>query len=101
MINDNYCDCPSRSGGVSDEPGTSACNFSRFFCENLGSLPKYVRSSVVNDGRCDCCDGSDEWDGRVECPNLCIKEALVTYRRLLKELVVIKGALSQHEGFSE
>jgi len=100
MINDNYCDCPG-SGYESDEPGTAACASSRFFCENIGSTAMYVRSSIVNDGRCDCCDGSDEWAGRVECPNLCIKDARVKYRDLLNELKVIKGALSQHENFKE
>ena len=25
----------------------------------------------VNDGVCDCCDGSDEYDSRVDCPNTC------------------------------
>ena len=28
-------------------------------------------SSRVGDGICDCCDGSDEWTGRVSCPNTC------------------------------
>ena len=25
----------------------------------------------MGDGICDCCDGSDEWTGRVSCPNTC------------------------------
>ena len=25
------------------------------------STPSWVHSSKVNDGICDCCDGSDEW----------------------------------------
>lgn len=28
---------------------------------------------MVNDGVCDCCDGSDEYDGRVKCENTCDK----------------------------
>ena len=26
-------------------------------------LFRYIRSKLVNDGVCDCCDGSDEWKG--------------------------------------
>ena len=27
----------------------------------------------VNDGICDCCDGSDEWDSPTECANTCME----------------------------
>ena len=26
-------------------------------------ISRYLRSKLVNDGVCDCCDGSDEWKG--------------------------------------
>ena len=32
--------------------------FNRFFCS---SQQQYLPSSRINDGICDCCDGSDEW----------------------------------------
>lgn len=58
-INDDYCDCPLDG---SDEPGTSACNSGIFYCEAYSlKLPGRIPSYKVNDGYCDCCDGSDEW----------------------------------------
>lgn len=67
-MNDDYCDCPQDG---SDEPSTSACPVGRFYCAHSGGgggggeHHNSVPSSRVNDGVCDCCDGSDEWDGRI------------------------------------
>ncbi|EAU82449.1 endoplasmic reticulum protein [Coprinopsis cinerea okayama7 len=75
-VNDDYCDC--RDG--SDEPGTSACPNSRFYCQNKGHIGSFIPSSRVGDGLCepDCCDGSDEKPG--VCPNRC-KEIGDAYRK--------------------
>ncbi|KAJ1921503.1 hypothetical protein H4219_000540 [Mycoemilia scoparia] len=81
-VNDDYCDCPDGS----DEPGTSACNNSKFYCENKGHIPSIIDSIRVNDGICDeaCCDGSDEWGTSTECPNTC--EAVNReYRKVVEE----------------
>lgn len=51
--------------------GTSACNNGRFHCRNYGHRALEIPSSRVNDQICDCCDGSDEWDSGIECPNVC------------------------------
>ncbi|XP_058810019.1 uncharacterized protein LOC131675164 [Phymastichus coffea] len=58
-VNDDYCDCVLDG---SDEPGTNACNNGIFYCEKtIHKFPASISSYKVNDGICDCCDGSDEW----------------------------------------
>ena len=89
MLNDGYCDCP----GGEDEYLTSACSGvalwagsaaderdheeddgsdEHFLCRPEGVMLPY---SNVNDGICDCCDGSDEVIdeyGSHDCPDTCI-----------------------------
>ncbi|KAI8876619.1 hypothetical protein K501DRAFT_288806 [Backusella circina FSU 941] len=98
-INDDYCDCPDGS----DEPGTSACHNSYFYCANVGHIPAYIKSYAVNDGVCDeaCCDGSDETNGLIKCPNNC-KQVGEQYRNrqsILKQAasegLVVKQQLIQ------
>ncbi|XP_055313092.1 glucosidase 2 subunit beta [Sitodiplosis mosellana] len=63
-LNDDYCDCEVDG---SDEPETNACPNGVFYCtyqkRHLTGRGRDISipSSHVNDGVCDCCDGSDEW----------------------------------------
>lgn len=38
----------------------------------------------------DCCDGSDEYDGKVKCPNTCWEAGKVARDRLLKKISTYK-----------
>ena len=58
-----------------------------FWCENKGHIGTYVPFLYVNDGVCDyelCCDGSEEFGGKIKCENKC-KEIGKEYRRLEQE----------------
>ncbi|XP_018783505.1 PREDICTED: uncharacterized protein LOC108965497 [Bactrocera latifrons] len=72
-VNDDFCDCLSDG---SDEPSTNACQNGRFYCKYQKrhitgrGVDVFVHSSRVNDGICDCCDGSDEWL-TISCTNKC------------------------------
>jgi hypothetical protein len=46
-----------------------------FFCRNDGFASATVFASHVNDGVCDCCDGSDEWRSGAACSNTCAAAA--------------------------
>ncbi|KAI4341114.1 hypothetical protein MLD38_025876 [Melastoma candidum] len=75
-LNDDFCDCLDGT----DEPGTAACPLGKFYCKNLGSMPKFIPSTHVKDHVCDCCDGSDEYGGGIRCPNTCIMGGNVEYK---------------------
>ena len=76
---------------------------------NKGFKPKILPSSRVNDGICDCCDGSDEWAGPLYqfddagsdssgCVNVCMemgKEEREERERLAK--VIEEGAKLRNE----
>lgn len=81
QVNDEYCDCEDGS----DEPGTSACSNSYFFCQNKGYRIVKIPSSRVADGVCDCCDGSDEYVYNT-CFNTCAQQAAAE-RELLDKML--------------
>jgi len=96
-INDGYCDCPA-DGGI-DELATAACSGSIHGGWSGISIPKNSETSIeyfqcqhhvdfriplshVDDGICDCCDGSDENLDSILCPDNCSQ--LLEAERLLK-----------------
>ncbi|KAF5950345.1 hypothetical protein HYC85_012338 [Camellia sinensis] len=44
--------------------------------------PQFLFSSRVNDQFCDCCDGSDEYDGSIICFNTCVMGGNVGYETI-------------------
>ncbi|GAA6001422.1 hypothetical protein JCM10207_006659 [Rhodosporidiobolus poonsookiae] len=62
------------------------CAPNHFYCRNEGHVPACILRSRFNDGICDpeCCDGSDETDGKVSCPNRC-KEVNAEFRKIQAE----------------
>ncbi|CAI5501733.1 unnamed protein product [Closterium sp. Naga37s-1] len=80
-----------------DEPGTSACPNASFFCRSRGHNPLLLFSSRVNDGICDCCDGSDEYDGRVVCPNTCAQAGAARRQQLAADVAKHREGVRQRQ----
>ena len=74
---DDYCDYLRAAGaGEAEEALTSACSFSTvgrrlFHCKRNMEGQDLIFSSRVDDGVCDCCDGSDEHIGLAVCTDAC------------------------------
>ena len=75
--------------------GTSACINGRFFCRNRGHQSEHVPSSRVNDGVCDCCDGSDERDGATTCANRCVAMGASRRETLRAKVNAARGGLAE------
>ena len=65
---------------------SDACPQNHYRCKNDGHIPSCLPISRVNDGLCDpeCCDGSDEFDGKVSCPDTCAAVG-AQHRKVLEE----------------
>lgn len=61
-----------------------------------------VHSSKVNDGVCDCCDGSDEWLSSdswksTSCPHTCINVAVESKERAIKRLDLVRKGYERRQ----
>jgi len=65
---------------------------------NIGqSLHEYIYTSRVNDGICDCCDGSDEWSKAVSCTNRCVEEGRVLAKERTRRENDLKSGIKQRQ----
>lgn len=99
ILNDNFCDCGD------DEPLTSACSsystkITKFNCIDKRYIEETIFGSRVNDGICDCCDGSDE-DVSIGCVNRCdiigiaATEEKNRIEKITSEGLVLKNSLTK------
>ena len=118
-INDGYCDCDDGF----DEPGTSACIhgniiiiitititnitititnittiLGKFHCNNKGFKSIVLASSRVDDGICDCCDGSDEGTV-IQCKDTCNQVAYKERELMNKLTAAYKVGKSLRDGY--
>ncbi|XP_078063031.1 glucosidase 2 subunit beta, partial [Mustelus asterias] len=72
---------------------TSACPNGSFHCTNAGHRPQYIPSSRVNDGICDCCDTTDEYNSGISCENTCKEQGRQEKETLQKMAEIAKEGL--------
>ena len=65
---------------------------------NRGFRAKYVRSAVVNDGVCDCCDGTDEHASGA-CANDCIAAGATARAEAAERMKVIEAGIQAARTF--
>ncbi len=68
--------------------GTNACSNGKFTCSNRFYEPKVISTSKLNDGICDCCDGSDEFN--LSCQKTCIDLSTKEYDKLMDHFLTLK-----------
>ena len=86
---------------ASHTAGTSACKNGKFFCANAGHRGQYLFASHVNDGVCDCCDGSDEYaSGAAACPNTCVELGAAARAQFAGAVTDIEAGIGAREALA-
>ncbi|GAA5925833.1 uncharacterized protein JCM15063_005135 [Sporobolomyces koalae] len=77
------------------------CASGQFYCRNQGHIPACVLRSRFNDGVCDpeCCDGSDETDGKADCPNRCQEVGAAFQKARAEEERKVRVGASVRDGY--
>jgi hypothetical protein len=77
------------------------CPVGQFYCRNEGHIPSCILRSRFNDGVCDpeCCDGSDETDGKIDCPNRCKQVGDAYKKEKAEEERKVRVGASVREGY--
>jgi len=66
-----------------------------FFVKIPDFYSKYIHTSFVNDGYCDCCDGSDEYSNiKSNCKNRCYEESLEIRKVINEKINVLNKGLA-------
>ena len=96
VSNDDYCDA------LVDEGETSGCSYysdSIFRCKSV-VYNEEIFSSRVNDGICDCCDGSDE-SLSLNCPDVCETKASIASLELQKQQDLLLNGMKKNKEITE
>ena len=96
VTNDDYCD------EFVDEAETSGCSYYSnlmFRCKSV-VYNEEIFSSRVNDGICDCCDGSDE-SLLLNCPDVCETKASIALLELQKKQDLLMNGMKKNKEITE
>ena len=76
--------------------GSSACSNGKFYCKNKGHEEQILDASFVDDGICDCCDGTDELKG---CTNTCLEKSAGALLSLQQKVSSYSHLLNKKAGY--